>query len=313
MIKQINVENISKSFYTRENLFSFNKKEIKALENITFDVKEKEIYGIVGKNGAGKTTLIKILSGIMKSDEGYIKILEETPFKRTKNFCERVTIIMGQKGQMNEDVSILDNALFMSAIYKINEKDAIERIKCMSNELGISDCIFQQVRTLSLGQRMKGEILIAFLHRPKIIFLDEPTLGLDYTTQVYIRSYLKKYVEENNASIILTSHNIEDIEVLCNKILVLDKGKMLYKGNIANLKNSVQPTKYIIFNSNYDYTQIKQYNFKKGNKENEYKILINNETEKDVIKLLINDKRVSNLNIVLQDLNEIIEELYRRV
>lgn len=291
----INATNISKT-YSHKFLFQ-NNNPVKALKNVSLSAFYGEIVSIIGNNGAGKTTFIKILSGIMRPDDGKVTVIESNPFERTKEYRKSVSIIMGQKSQMNEDVSIYDNAIFMASIYRIQNEIAEKRINALSKELGIENQLKQQVRTLSLGQRMKGDLLIAFLHYPKIIFLDEPTLGLDYSTQKAVRSFLKKYVSQNEATIILTSHNIDDIKELSDRIVILNGGKTLFTGTINNLYSIVKPKKYLEIRYSDDRFETVEIKL--------------NEDFKEKLNQLIGDG-YKEVNVIESNLNEIIEELYKR-
>lgn len=295
-IETINACNIYKT-YTHKSLFSKSKSSTLAISDVSLSVNAGEVIGIIGKNGAGKTTLIKLLSGIIRPDSGVLNVMGSDPFKRTQRYKQSVTIIIGNKSQMDEDVSIYDNALFMAAVYRIKRNVAEERIASLATKLDIANQLKQQVRTLSLGQRMKGDLLIAFLHKPTIIFLDEPTLGLDYTTQKSIRLFLKTYVHQNEASLVLTSHNIDDIKELSDYIIILNEGKTIFTGTIQELYNVVKPKKYLYFVT-------------KEGLEN--KVEIKDDTNFSGIMMQMINDGCKEMNVLTTDLNEVIEELYRR-
>jgi len=183
------------------------------VKNISFAVNPGEILGLIGLNGAGKTTTIKMVSRIIKPDSGTIKVLGCDPFLRSRHYRKRVALVIGQKGQLNPDLSIIDSVKLYASIYSIDKSEALQRARMMAEELKLAEEDLQkQVRSLSLGQRMKGELILSFIHLPTIVFLDEPSLGLDFITQRAIRNYLKNYKRRYGASIILTSHYITDIE-----------------------------------------------------------------------------------------------------
>lgn len=302
----IKASNLSKTFKVKKKLFETSQFH-QVLNNISFEVKQGEILSLVGKNGAGKTTLIKIIAGIMSSDTGEVSILDENPFKRSKQYCQRVALVMGQKGQMDIDVSIYDNALYMASLYNLQESMVQTKVIEMAKELAIEEQLHQQIRTLSLGEKMKGELIISLLHDPLIIFLDEPTLGLDYASQKAIRKYIYNYVVKHDAAVILTSHNIKDIEELSHSILILDQGQTLYYGDVNALIKKVEFNKYVSFNCAedpiIDNAQIEK------TEENSYKILINAINEKDVLGYL-SAHDIENINFYQDDLNEILEKLY---
>jgi len=234
----ITVHNVSKTYksYIKNDKVNFFKRQYtytKALEDVSFTVDEGEILGLIGLNGAGKTSMIKLVSGIMRRDKGEIKVMGFDPFDRNLAYRKAASLVLGQNGQLDNDLTILDSVSFYSALYDVKKDDAMVRAKKMARELMLTEVDLQkQVRDLSLGQRMKGELILAFNHLPKVIYLDEPTLGLDFMAQKAIRNFLKTYVKDNKASMILTSHYGKDIEELCPNILVLYKGKSIYYGSL---------------------------------------------------------------------------------
>ncbi len=324
MAEQIVVNNISKNYKTYikqdgiingvKGLFYRNYDYIQAVKNISFSVKKGEILGLIGLNGAGKTTIIKMVSGIMKQDEGTIKVLGNEPFSRTKDYRKKVALVMGQKGQLDPDLSILDSVKLFASIYSVEKLQAINRLKSMADELDLSDaCVKKQVRNLSLGQRMKGELILSFLHLPEIVFLDEPTLGLDFITQKSIRNYLKKYKEKYGASIILTSHYIVDIEDLCDNIYIINKGKELYYGSIEKLKSMTPNIRSVSFNaSDLGHERIrKHFEIKKSKDEEIYFIRFSPDRMMEIMHVLSREPEISNINFHDDTLDILIEELYK--
>lgn len=234
----IRVSGVKKSyvFYVHSGLFKRKKVVEEAVKDVSFEVKSGEILGIVGANGAGKTTIIKMAAGVMKQDEGTIFVNQENPFLRTKNYRKDVAIILGQKGKLHPDMSIYEAAELYGSMYGYARETAICRIDEMACRLSLDkEYLKKQTRALSLGQRMKGEICVALINRPNIIFLDEPTLGLDSKSAKGIRKYLVEYCREEKASIILTSHDIRDIQETCSKLMIIKKGMQLFYGAIEEL------------------------------------------------------------------------------
>ncbi|AEM80001.1 ABC transporter ATP-binding protein [Thermoanaerobacter wiegelii] len=324
MEPQIIVKNVSKTYkvYIKENgiinmikgLFRRKYKYIEAVKDISFTVNPGEILGLIGLNGAGKTTTIKLVSGIIKADKGIIKVLGSDPFLRSKDYRRKVSLVMGQKGQLDPDLSIIDSVKLFASIYSIDKKEAISRAKSMAEELGLSEIdLKKQVRALSLGQRMKGELILSFIHLPVIVFLDEPTLGLDFITQRAIRNYLKNYKRKYNASIILTSHYITDIEDLCDNIYILHKGQELYYGTIEKLKSMMSNIRKVRFNaSNCAVERIsKYYKVEKASEEQEYFIRFSPDETINVMRVLSNEAEISNINFHDDTLDIIIESLYK--
>lgn len=239
----IDVNHISKTYYTYQktagflgslsSILSRKKVEIAALQDVSLSIQSGEI---IGENGAGKTTLIKILTGLLHPDKGgTLSVMNHIPYKKEKNYLKNISLVSGQKNQLQWDLSAMDAFRINKEIYKINDKEFETNITILSEMLKISDKINVPVRQLSLGQRMKLEIIYALLHNPKILYLDEPTIGLDFSTQHNVRTFLKEYNKKYNATIILTSHNIEDIKHLCNRLIILNKGKVTFDGQVEQL------------------------------------------------------------------------------
>lgn len=239
-MSQIYVHNISKSYnyYEHRGIFKRMRKKKQAVSGIGFEVNHGEIMGLIGANGAGKTTIIKMVAGVLAPDGGTILVNDENPFIRSKSYRNIVSIILGQRGKLHPDMTILESASLYGSMYNLNEKESLNRVFQLARMLSLStDDLTKQARSLSLGQRMKGEICISFINNPQIVFLDEPTLGLDYPSAKTIRVFLKKYCTEHGASMILTSHNLSDIAETCSKLLIINDGKSVYYGTLADLPN----------------------------------------------------------------------------
>ncbi len=251
----IKVSNLSKSFavYHKEpglmgslrGLF-IRKSSIKyALHDVSLEVHPGEILGLIGANGAGKTTLVKILSGIMHPTSGEVSILGFKPWERSNQYRRQMSLIMGQKSQVWWDLPALDSFLLLKEIYQIDDETYQFNIDYLSKTLGIADHLKTQVRKLSLGERMKVELMAALLHNPKVIFLDEPTIGLDITSQKAVREFLKDYQRKYNPIMILTSHYMEDIKELCSRINIIRKGEMIYDGPLSHIQKLTGDTKHL--------------------------------------------------------------------
>lgn len=325
MEKQISVKNVSKIYKTHEkphglintfkNFFSRKYTQMTAVDDVSFHVNSGEILGLVGLNGAGKTTIIKMVSGVIQPSSGQIEVLNHNPFKKATEYKKNVALVMGNKGQLDYDVTIIDNIMLYASIYGIDTKTGIKRAEEMAYELEMEKReLYTQVRNLSLGQRMKGELILAFLHQPKIIFLDEPTLGLDFVTQRKIRSYLNKYKKAHQASIILTSHYFEDIEELCDDLLIIDKGKMIYNGDISELRNKVPQYKKISFM--VPESKYKTMTALTDGSIDEYKngkvtIRVKSCLLPSFLQKLVNNYEVSDITISDDNLDIVIESLYQ--
>lgn len=241
----IEVKKVSRSFQsvkkaegwkgTAQLLFNPQYSTHEALKEVSFTIEPGSFVGLIGANGAGKTTLLKILSGLIPPSTGEAKVLGYTPFDRTMDFRHSISLVMGQKAQLWWDLPAIDAFALLQAIYEIDEKKYRERLHTLSELLDVSKHLQTQIRRLSLGERMKMELIGALLHWPKVIFLDEPTIGLDVLAAAKLREFLRVFNQREKATIILTSHNMDDIERLCSRVMILKTGEMIFDGNPAKL------------------------------------------------------------------------------
>ena len=253
----IKIKNLSKSFKTYERdpglkgaLKSFIKRDytdFHALQNINLNIEDGEILGIVGENGAGKTTLIKLMVGLLHPTKGEVRVNSYTPWNRKNDFLKMITVVMSQKNQLWWDIPASESFLLNKRIYQIEDKIYNTILNEMVELLDIRDKLNTQVRRLSLGERMKMEIIASLLHRPKIIMLDEPTLGLDVISQSKIREFVKYYNDQYKATFIITSHYMQDIDSMCERVFVMNKGQGLYDGNFSTLIKKINPTKKLTY------------------------------------------------------------------
>jgi ABC-2 type transport system ATP-binding protein len=221
-------------------------REVKAVDNISFEVQSGEVVGFLGPNGAGKTTTLKMLSGLLHPTSGEANVLGHTPNKRERNFLTQITLVMGQRNQLVWDIPASDSFELNHAIYRIPRDEFKQTLDELVELLELAPLISKPVRNLSLGERMKCEIAGALLHRPKVLFLDEPTIGLDVTAQRRIRHFIKEYNARHNATVLLTSHYMADVEALCKRVVVIHHGKILFDGDLGKLVERMNPTKTII-------------------------------------------------------------------
>lgn len=209
--------------------------EHEALKGVSFEIEEGAFVGLIGANGAGKTTLLKILSGLIPASSGAAEVLGENPFHRSLNFRKNISLVMGQKAQLWWDLPAVDAFDLVRAIYEIPRQTYRDRLGHLSQILDVEKLLQTQIRRLSLGERMKMELIGALLHWPKVVFLDEPTIGLDVLAAKKLREFLHEFNRTEKATIILTSHNMEDIERLCPRVLILQEGTLIYDGSPAHL------------------------------------------------------------------------------
>lgn len=221
-------------------------KDIVAVNNINFALQPGEIVGFLGPNGAGKTTTLKMLTGLLHPSGGEASVLGFTPWQRNKAFLRQISLVMGQRNQLVWDIPAADSYELNRVIYGIPEDIFQSTLKELVDLLELGELIHKPVRNLSLGERMKCEIAGALLHRPKILFLDEPTIGLDVTAQRRIRQFLAEYNRRHNAAILLTSHYMADVEALCQRVIVIHHGRLLFDGALSDLIERFSPLKRII-------------------------------------------------------------------
>ena len=245
MDRAIVVDNLVKKFEVTEkapgltgsikSLISPKKKIITALRGISFAVQPGELVGFIGPNGAGKTTTLKILSGLLYPAEGFVGVMEFDPWKRNPEFLKQISLVMGQKNQLWWDLPAIETFELNRAIYEIPTRAYSENLKELVELLGIGKLLNTPVRKLSLGQRMRMELTAALLHKPKVLFLDEPTIGLDIIAQQKIRDFIYEYNTKYGATILLTSHNMDDLTNLARRVIIINDGRILYDGAFEEL------------------------------------------------------------------------------
>ncbi len=220
-------------------------KTVRAVDGVTFGIGAGEMVGFLGPNGAGKTTTLKMLSGLLHPTGGQISVAGYTPKERRAAFLKQITLVMGQKQQLIWDLPALDSFRVNQAIYEINDDEYRETMREFTDILDLDGILKKQVRKLSLGERMKCELAAALLHRPKVLFLDEPTIGLDVNMQVRIREFVQEYNRRFDATVILTSHYMADVTALCDRIIVIDKGQIVFDGDLQALIDRASTNKII--------------------------------------------------------------------
>ncbi|MFM5886890.1 MAG: ATP-binding cassette domain-containing protein [Dolichospermum sp.] len=230
---------------TITHFFRRNYRLIKAVQDVSFTIEPGEIVGFLGPNGAGKTTTLKMLTGLIHPSSGIVRVGGFVPFRRQETFLQKITLVMGQKQQLIWDLPALDSLKINAAVYNISDQEFQRRLGELTEMLGLEGKLTQAVRKLSLGERMKAEILAALLHRPQVLFLDEPTLGLDVNAQVAVRQFLKEYNQLYQATVLLTSHYMADITALCPRVLLIHQGKLMYDGSLEGLLESFAPYREI--------------------------------------------------------------------
>ncbi len=239
LVKKFRVpaKTVNNTFFGNIKNMLYRKWEEKTiLKKLNFTVNEGEFVGYVGPNGAGKSTTIKLMTGILSPDSGEIKVLGYTPFRQRYDYSYNIGVVFGQRSLLEFDIPVIESLKLYKDVYELSQKDFDSRLDYFSKALKIDEFLHIPVRKLSLGQRMRCEIAASFLHNPKVVFLDEPTIGLDALAKEEIRNFLRKINRENKTTIILTTHDMEDIEQTCKRIIIIDDGRIIFDNSIEKLK-----------------------------------------------------------------------------
>jgi len=218
---------------------------VKAVDGIDFTIDTGEMVGFLGPNGAGKTTTLKVLAGLLHPTAGEVRVLGYTPFERKTAFLKQITLVMGQKQQLLWDLPAIETFEVNRVIFEVPAHEYRQMLKVLTDLLELGDLLNKQVRKLSLGERMKCELAAALLHRPQVLFLDEPTIGLDVTMQARVREFVAEYNRRYGATVLLTSHYMADVTALCRRVIVINHGRLLYDGNLQRMVEQVAPHKII--------------------------------------------------------------------
>jgi ABC-2 type transport system ATP-binding protein len=219
---------------------------VKAVDGITFEIGRGERVGFLGPNGAGKTTTLKVLAGLLHPSSGEVRVDGHIPQRREDSFLKKITLVMGQKQQLLWDLPPSETFALNRAIYEVPEPEFRRTIAELTELLELGDLVNKPTRTLSLGERMKCELAASLIHRPQVLFLDEPTIGLDVSMQVVIRDFIKAYNERTGATLILTSHYMDDVAALCPRVVVIDRGLLSYDGALDELVRRIRPEKRLV-------------------------------------------------------------------
>jgi len=217
------------------SLFRRKTREVRAVDGISFDIAAGEVVGFLGPNGAGKTTTLKMLSGLLYTTSGEASVLGHVPSRRERDFLRRITLVMGNRNQLQWDIRALDSFELNRAIYRIPHDQYVRTRDEFIELLELQDLVDKPIRNLSLGERMKMEVVGSLLHRPQVLFLDEPTIGLDVTMQKRIRAFVAEYNRRYGATVLLTSHYMADVEALCRRVIVIHHGRILFDGQLSSL------------------------------------------------------------------------------
>ena len=296
-----------------ESIIHKEYKLINALDNISFEIGEGELVGYIGPNGAGKSTTIKILSGILTPDSGECKVLGKVPYRERIDYVRNIGVVFGQRTQLWWDLPVIDSFELLKDIYKIPKGDYLKVKKELIEWLNLESFINNPVRQLSLGQKMRCELAASLLHSPQVLFLDEPTIGLDAISKLAVREFIKKLNREKGVTVILTTHDMDDIETLCNRVMIIGKGKILLDGSLQSLRHKVSKDRRLIL----DFDEGNNGLSIKGTtliKEEKNKLVMDFDpdiiTPADLINILSTKYKIKDILIENTPIEEIIARLY---
>ncbi len=320
-METIRVNNLTKkySYYEKEqglsgsfkNLFHRTKLFNEAVKQVSFSIQEGELVGFIGSNGAGKTTVLKTLSGILYPTSGEVNVLGYQPWKRKNEFLKQISIVMGQKNQLWWDLPAQDTFYLNQRLYSIPNKDFMNRLDYLVEKLEVEEKINIQVRKLSLGERMKMELIAALLHNPRVLLLDEPTIGLDVKSQKTIRKFIKEYNQQNGNTIILTSHYMKDVQELCNRIIVIDKGNIIFDGNQEDLIKKFSDDKIVnvSFNELPTKEELSTYGEVVDLNEMKASIKVSKSSVTSVVNVLLTSCDIHDISIEETSLEDVVEKI----
>ena len=299
---------------TLRHFLSRRMRNVPAVQTISFSIEPGEVVGFLGPNGAGKTTTLKMLSGLIHPSSGELQVAGYAPARRQAAFLKRITLVMGQKQQMIWDLPPMDSLRVNAAVYGIEDKEAQRRIGELAEMLDLGDELRRPVRKLSLGQRMKAELLAALLHRPAVLFLDEPTLGLDVNAQARVRDFLANYNQLTGATILLTSHYMGDITALCPRVLLINQGQLFYDGSLDGLSERLSPYRQVRLEMRDSIPPLafKDYGKLESHQGHQVRLLIERDALTNRVAELLARFAVVDLEINDPPIEEIIGRLFRQ-
>ncbi|NLX05415.1 MAG: ATP-binding cassette domain-containing protein [Phycisphaerae bacterium] len=286
---------------------------VEAVKEVSFTIEPGEFVGFLGPNGAGKTTTLKMLTGLIHPTAGSVEVAGHVPFRRRPEFLNRITLVMGQKQQLIWDLPALDSLKINAAVYEIPEPDFRSRLAELSEMLDLNAQLTQPVRKLSLGERMKAELLAALLHRPSVLFLDEPTLGLDVNAQAAVRNFLREYNRRHHATVLLTSHYMADITALCPRVLLIHRGQLIYDGSIAGIIDRFAPYREIKIelDAPIPHDLLQRYGEVRSVQDRMAQIIVRRDELTAVVSRLLNEQKVCDLTVTDPPIDDIIGRLFK--
>lgn len=296
-----------------KNLFIPKYREVLAVDNISLTIKEGETIAFLGPNGAGKTTTLKMLTGLIYPTSGEVSVLGFTPTDRKREFLRDIALVMGNKNSLSWDLTARQNLSLFISMYRTSEKISWKMIEEMAGMLEVSDLFDTQIRKMSLGQRLKFELIAAIFHKPAILFLDEPTIGLDIISKRKIRQFLRHINETEKTTVILTSHEMADIEKVCDRVVVINRGRIVFDNSMAALANKYKDKKYfdVILKKQVDREKVEKFGKIVSSHNLSYTLEVSREKQGETISKIISELPVEDIDIKPVPLDEIIEDLFK--
>jgi ABC-2 type transport system ATP-binding protein len=297
---------------TIAHFFKRTYREVEAVKSVSFEIAPGEMVGFLGANGAGKTTTLKMLTGLIHPSSGSVQVAGAIPFRREAKFLRQITLVMGQKQQLIWDLPAMDSLRINGAVYDLPDRVLDQRIGELAEMLGLDRQLKQPVRKLSLGERMKAELLAALLHQPQVLFLDEPTLGLDVNAQLAVREFLREYNQRYQATVLLTSHYMADITALCQRVLMIHQGELIYDGSLDGLVEKFAPRREVRveLGQSYSIEQLRAYADLQSMEGNSASFLVQPEELTKVVSKLLADFNVVDLAITEPPIEAVIGQVF---
>ncbi len=298
---------------TLKHFFARTEEIISAVDQVSFSLQPGEMVGFIGPNGAGKTTTLKMLCGLIHPTCGQVKVLNHKPYLRNPAFLRQITLVMGQKQQLIWDLPPLDSIRVNAAVYGLNKFETRKRVKELAEMLELGEELTRPVRKLSLGERMKAELLASLLHRPSVLFLDEPTLGLDVNAQIRVREFLSEYNKRYGATMLLTSHYMGDITSLCDRVIIIHEGRIFHDGLLETLTEKLAPCRSVRVELNKPYSAegLKKFGIIEDKTDTFVRLLIPRQILTKNISRLLNEFPVKDLEVSDPPVEQLISQLFR--
>jgi ABC-2 type transport system ATP-binding protein len=321
-VSQISVSHLKKYYQVHQkepglsgsikSLFRRKYYDAKAVDDVSFEINEGELVGFIGPNGAGKTTTLKVLSGLLYPTSGEVSVLGYQPWDRKPAFQKQFSLVMGQKNQLWWDLPAIESFILNKEIYEVPNAQYKATLDELVELLDVKDFLKVQVRKLSLGQRMKMELIAALIHSPKILFLDEPTIGLDVVMQKKMRDFIKSYNQKYHSTIILTSHYMDDVKELCERVVIIDHGKLIFDGKLADIIKKYADHKLltIVFDKEPSRAKLEKFGTIKEFESPKVILSVKRTEAPKIAAKILEDFSVDDLNIEEPQIEDIIREVF---